>query len=55
MDYNLQIMRRELDRLYNRLEKLEREQADPKQIQTYRARTRQLADEISNMELGKDA
>ena len=46
----LEDKRRDLDRVYDHLERLEHDGADRKLLQEYRALSRKLADEIIEME-----
>jgi hypothetical protein len=55
MTDGIESRRRELNRLYDELEKLERAHADADLIKECRARTRQLANEITEIERAKDA
>ncbi len=51
---DLEGKRRDLDRVYDHLERLEHDGADAKLIREYRALSLQLADEISEMERRRD-
>lgn len=55
MSRNLAEKRRELDRVHDHLERLDRDGADAKVVTEYRALARKLADEITDMEAQGDA
>jgi len=51
----LESKRQSLNRIYDKLEKLERDEGNVELLRQYRARARQLADEITELERDEDA
>ena len=49
---NLEDKRRDLDRVYDHIERLEHDGGNAKLVKQYRALSRQLAEEIDEMERG---